>query len=60
VGQTELDEFMVALREEISEGASDPDLLATYTQAAPPEQMYAGLERYLRKRAESTPDTRVS
>jgi glyoxylase-like metal-dependent hydrolase (beta-lactamase superfamily II) len=60
VGKTELEEFIVSLREEISEGASDPDLLATYTQAAPPEQLYAGLERYLRKRAESTPDTRVS
>jgi len=60
VGETELDEFIVFLREEIVDGASDPDLLATYTQAAPPEQLYAGLERYLRKRAESTRDTRVS
>jgi hypothetical protein len=60
VGETELEEFIVSLREEISEGASDPDLLATYLQAAPPEQLYAGLERYLRKRAESTRDTRVS
>jgi glyoxylase-like metal-dependent hydrolase (beta-lactamase superfamily II) len=60
VGETELDEFIAWMREEIADGASDPDLLATYTQAAPPEQMYAGLERYLRKRAESTPETRVS
>jgi hypothetical protein len=60
VGETELEEWVVSLREEIVDGASDPDLLATYTQAAPPEQLYAGLERYLRKRAESTPDTRVS
>ena len=60
VGESELDEFIVSLREEIADGASDPDLLATYTQAAPPEQMYAGLHRYLKKRAESTPDTRVS
>jgi glyoxylase-like metal-dependent hydrolase (beta-lactamase superfamily II) len=60
VGETGLEEFIVSLREEISEGTSDPDLLATYTQAAPPEQLYAGLELYLRKRAESTPDTRVS
>jgi glyoxylase-like metal-dependent hydrolase (beta-lactamase superfamily II) len=60
VGETELDEFIVSLREEIADGASDPDLLETYTQAAPPEQMYAGLHRYLSKRAESTPDTRVS
>jgi glyoxylase-like metal-dependent hydrolase (beta-lactamase superfamily II) len=60
VGETELDEFIDWMREEIADSASDPDLLATYTQAAPPEQMYAGLERYLRKRAESTPETRVS
>jgi glyoxylase-like metal-dependent hydrolase (beta-lactamase superfamily II) len=60
VDETELDEFIAWLREEITDGASDPDLLETYTQAAPPEQMYAGLERYLRKRSESTRDTRVS
>jgi glyoxylase-like metal-dependent hydrolase (beta-lactamase superfamily II) len=60
VDETELDEFIAWLREEIADGASDPDLLDTYTQAAPPEQMYAGLERYLRKRSESTRDTRVS
>jgi glyoxylase-like metal-dependent hydrolase (beta-lactamase superfamily II) len=60
VGETELDEFVASLREEIADGASDPDLLATYTQAAPPEQMYAGLQRYLKKQAESTSDTRVS
>jgi glyoxylase-like metal-dependent hydrolase (beta-lactamase superfamily II) len=60
VGESELDEFIVSLREEIADGASDPDLLETYAQAAPPEQMYAGLQRYLMKRAESAPDTRVS
>jgi hypothetical protein len=60
VGETELGEFVVSLQDEIAEGASDPDLLATYAQAAPPEQMYAGLQRYLKKRAESTPDARVS
>jgi hypothetical protein len=60
VEETELDEFIVSLREEIVDGASDPDLLATYEQAAPPEQLYAGLKRYLRKQAESTRDTRVS
>ena len=47
MGETELDEFIVWLREEIADGASDPDLLATYAQAAPPEQLYAGLQRYL-------------
>jgi glyoxylase-like metal-dependent hydrolase (beta-lactamase superfamily II) len=60
VGEQELEEFVASLREEITGGTPDPDLLATYTQAAPPEQMYAGLERYLRKRAGSTRDTRVS
>jgi glyoxylase-like metal-dependent hydrolase (beta-lactamase superfamily II) len=60
VGEAELDEFVVSMREEIVDGASDPDLLATYEQAAPPEQMYAGLQRYLGKRSESTSDTRVS
>jgi glyoxylase-like metal-dependent hydrolase (beta-lactamase superfamily II) len=60
VGEAELDEFVVSMREEIVDGASEPDLLATYEQAAPPEQMYAGLQRYLRKRSESTSDTRVS
>ena len=60
VGESELDEFIVSLREEIADGTPDPELLATYTQAAPPEQLYAGLQRYLRKRSESTSDTRVS
>jgi glyoxylase-like metal-dependent hydrolase (beta-lactamase superfamily II) len=60
VGEAELDEFIVSLREEIADGTPDPELLATYTQAAPPEQMYAGLQRYLIKRSESTSDTRVS
>jgi glyoxylase-like metal-dependent hydrolase (beta-lactamase superfamily II) len=60
VGESELDEFIVSLREEIADGTPDPELLATYTQAAPPDQMYAGLQRYLRKRSESTSDTRVS
>jgi glyoxylase-like metal-dependent hydrolase (beta-lactamase superfamily II) len=60
VGEMELGEFVDWLRGEITDGASDPDLLATYTQAAPPEQLYAGLARYLKKRAEPTADTRVS
>ena len=32
--------------------ATDPDTAASYMQAAPPEQLWAGLERYWRKRAE--------
>jgi glyoxylase-like metal-dependent hydrolase (beta-lactamase superfamily II) len=38
----------------IEEGAT-PGLLPTYTQAASPGQLYAGLERYWRKRAEAVP-----
>ena len=63
VGEMDLDDFVDSICEEITRGASEPDLLATYTQAAPPEQLYAGLERYLKKRAqagESGRDTRVS
>jgi glyoxylase-like metal-dependent hydrolase (beta-lactamase superfamily II) len=41
--------FIAAVREEIAGGAPD-GLLEAYTQAAPPDQLYLGLERYLRKR----------
>ncbi len=47
------DAFIARVREEIEQQA-EPGMLATYTQAAPPEQLYAGLERYLRKRAEAS------
>jgi glyoxylase-like metal-dependent hydrolase (beta-lactamase superfamily II) len=60
VGEVDADTFVASMLEEITQGASDPELLPTYTQAAPPEQMYAGLERYLRKRAESASKSRVS
>ena len=43
--------FMASVRREIEDGA-DPGLLATYTQAAAPDQLYAGLERYWRKQEE--------
>ena len=46
--------FIAEVRAAIEAGA-DPELLGAYTQAAPPEQLFAGLERYLRKRAESVP-----
>ena len=32
---------------------ADPELLEAYEQAAPPDQLYAGLERYWRKRADA-------
>jgi glyoxylase-like metal-dependent hydrolase (beta-lactamase superfamily II) len=43
------DEFIAGVRAEILEGAG-VEMLDTYTQAAPPDQLYAGLERYWRKR----------
>jgi glyoxylase-like metal-dependent hydrolase (beta-lactamase superfamily II) len=60
VGELDAETFVASMLEEVTQGASDPELLPTYTQAAPPEQMYAGLERYLRKRAESASESRVS
>jgi glyoxylase-like metal-dependent hydrolase (beta-lactamase superfamily II) len=44
------EEFIAALRAEIA--APTPDLAASYEEAAPPWQLYMGLERYWRKRAE--------
>ncbi len=46
------DSFIAAVLEQIQSSAG-PEIAAAYTQAAPPEQLYAGLERYWRKRAES-------
>ena len=50
--------FTAAVAAEVEEGA-DSGLLPTYTQAAAPTQLYAGLERYLRKRAEREPPSAV-
>jgi len=44
--------FIAAVRAEIEEHA-DHDLLDAYEQAAPADQLYAGLERYWRKRADA-------
>lgn len=44
--------FMTRIAEEIGRGA-DPGDGPAYGQAAPPAQLYAGLERYWRKRAEA-------
>jgi glyoxylase-like metal-dependent hydrolase (beta-lactamase superfamily II) len=44
--EQERDEFIAAVEAEIG-----PDLLDHYRQAAPPEQLYMGLERYWSKRA---------
>jgi glyoxylase-like metal-dependent hydrolase (beta-lactamase superfamily II) len=50
--EQELDGFVAGVRAEIA-GHVDSDTAAAYEQAAPPEQLYAGLERYWRKRAEA-------
>jgi glyoxylase-like metal-dependent hydrolase (beta-lactamase superfamily II) len=53
----DLDGFVATLRDTVAAGAGE-ELLARYTQAAPPDQLYLGLERYWRKRAESIPPAR--
>jgi glyoxylase-like metal-dependent hydrolase (beta-lactamase superfamily II) len=49
--ETDIETFMAMVRGEIEANAG-PDLLGAYVQAAPPEQLYAGYERYWRKRVE--------
>jgi glyoxylase-like metal-dependent hydrolase (beta-lactamase superfamily II) len=44
--------FAAHITEEIQMSA-EPDLVEAYIQAAPPEQLFRGLERYWRKRAEA-------
>jgi glyoxylase-like metal-dependent hydrolase (beta-lactamase superfamily II) len=44
------DAFIATIREQIERGGS-PEQAATYQQAAPAEQLYAGYERYWRKRS---------
>jgi hypothetical protein len=50
--EQDLDTFVASVRDEIAEHV-DSDTAAAYEQAAPPDQLYAGLERYWRKRAEA-------
>lgn len=47
------DRFIAGVVGEL-ESAVDPQSVAAYIQAAPPEQLYAGLSRYWRKRAEAS------
>jgi glyoxylase-like metal-dependent hydrolase (beta-lactamase superfamily II) len=47
----DMEGFIDTVRGEIEANAG-PELAAAYKQAAPPEQLYAGLDRYWRKRAE--------
>jgi glyoxylase-like metal-dependent hydrolase (beta-lactamase superfamily II) len=51
VATQDLDTFIAGVQDEIERGAG-PELAATYRQAAPHEQVYAGLARYWRKRGE--------
>ena len=56
VGQAELarmkdEETFIARMEEELLAASDPATVEAFEQAAPPDQLYMGLERYWRKKA---------
>ncbi len=59
VREQDMEGFIAGIRDEITQGA-EPETLGAYTQAAPPEQLYAGLERYWRKRAEAAAPGRES
>ena len=50
----ELEEFVAALGADL-ERSVDASLIPAYKQAAPPDQLYLGLERYWRKRSDSVP-----
>ena len=50
--QEDLETFVAGIGEEIRRGA-EPGTPPAYAQAAPPEQMYLGLDRYWRKREEA-------
>jgi|SRR5579884_98735 len=52
--EQDMETFVAGVQEEIAAGA-EPGTPAAYAQAAPPEQLYMGLERYWRKRAEAVP-----
>jgi glyoxylase-like metal-dependent hydrolase (beta-lactamase superfamily II) len=45
----ELEDFVAAVRERVS-AATDPETAAAYEQAAPPDQLWQGLRRYLQPR----------
>jgi hypothetical protein len=46
--------FIAAIEEEIAAG-TQAEWTEAFSQAAPPDQLYAGLSRYWRKRAEVLP-----
>jgi predicted metal-dependent phosphoesterase TrpH len=51
VREQDQEAFIAGAGDEIERGA-EPDAHEAYTQAAPLDQVYAGLERYWRKRAD--------
>jgi glyoxylase-like metal-dependent hydrolase (beta-lactamase superfamily II) len=53
VRMQDLGAFVTEVRREI-EDSVEPEIAAAFLQAAPPEQLYAGLERYWRKRAQAS------
>jgi glyoxylase-like metal-dependent hydrolase (beta-lactamase superfamily II) len=53
----DLETFATAITHEI-EANADPEVVAAFLQAAPPDQLYAGLERYWRKRADNVSSSR--
>jgi glyoxylase-like metal-dependent hydrolase (beta-lactamase superfamily II) len=53
----EMQTFVDAITNEIEQDV-EPEIVAAFLQAAPPEQLYAGLERYWRKRADSVSSVR--
>jgi hypothetical protein len=52
VREQDRDAFIAGVEAEI-EGSSEPGTHPAYTQAAPPVQLHAGLERYWRKRGKA-------
>lgn len=51
---SEQEGFIAAIDEEIA-GGTEREWVQAFKQAAPPDQLYAGLSRYWRKRAEAVP-----
>jgi glyoxylase-like metal-dependent hydrolase (beta-lactamase superfamily II) len=51
--RTDGEERFIARLESDVGAAADPEAVKIYEQAAPPDQLYKGLERYWRKRAEA-------
>lgn len=52
--EQDMEAFIAGIEEEIAAG-SEPGTPPAFAQAAPPKQLYMGLERYWRKRAEAIP-----